>query len=557
MGSIDNYIGVPLLVAAGLGVLVFLFLLIMKLRNTAKVSFTFYIVTGIVVACSVFSFFDQHFIYFVFAVILAEFITLPYLVIKAFDNPEKREKKKAEKRIAEQNAAIENSDVVKKVIAELETKNQKLLEVNKTLVSHVSTFFSRDNSMENFLDYCNKMITEKVSADGCVILIADDYDNTLAVKSLMGSFPPPYKLPDDLPHKPLRVETNLRFAQFPFTENIFGNIYTEGQPVLIADSIKDPRVYQNGPEEFLKCGSYIFAPIKPQDKVLGLIGLARVADNPKFTKDEFDTAVIIADAISTAITPLYSFLAYAEHTELSKDGTIASKYQKDLLPAKLPVIPNVSIGCFSNAVEGVCGDYYDVIASRKDRISFVMSDVAGKGMNALVVMIMIRAILRLTVNTEQSAATILSWANRGICIDSAKIDHFASVALINFDSTKNTAQISTCGNNPVFHFSAATGEFKQLTVSSEPMGVEKNTVYSDIDVSLSAGDILVTCTDGLLESLNENGVQYSSENLKKVIMKNKGVNAKDISSRVKDDLKKYCGSAQQYDDQSILVIKIQ
>ena len=557
MGSIDNYIGVPLLVAAGLGVLVFLFLLIMKLRNTAKVSFTFYIVTGIVVACSVFSFFDQHFIYFVFAVILAEFITLPYLVIKAFDNPEKREKKKAEKRIAEQNAAIENSDVVKKVIAELETKNQKLLEVNKTLVSHVSTFFSRDNSMENFLDYCNKMITEKVSADGCVILIADDYDNTLAVKSLMGSFPPPYKLPDDLPHKPLRVETNLRFAQFPFTENIFGNIYTEGQPVLIADSIKDPRVYQNGPEEFLKCGSYIFAPIKPQDKVLGLIGLARVADNPKFTKDEFDTAVIIADAISTAITPLYSFLAYAEHTELSKDGTIASKYQKDLLPAKLPVIPNVSIGCFSNAVEGVCGDYYDVIASRKDRISFVMSDVAGKGMNALVVMIMIRAILRLTVNTEQSAATILSWANRGICIDSAKIDHFASVALINFDSTKNTAQISTCGNNPVFHFSAATGEFKQLTVSSEPMGVEKNTVYSDIDVSLSAGDILVTCTDGLLESLNENGVQYTSENLKKVIVKNKGAGAKDISNRVKDDLKKYCGNAQQYDDQSILVIKIQ
>ena len=252
MGSIDNYIGVPLLVAAGLGVLVFLFLLIMKLRNTAKVSFTFFIVTGILVACSVFSFFDKHFIYFVFAVILAEFITLPYLVIKAFDNPELREKKKAEKKLAEQNAAIENSDFVKNVIAELEAKNKRLLEVNKTLVSQVSTFFSRDNSMENFLDYCNKMITEKIGADGCVILIGDDYDNTLAVKSLMGSFPPPYKLPDDLPHKPLRVETNLRFAQFPLQDNIFGTIFTQGEPYLIKDPIKDPLVYQNGPEEFLK-----------------------------------------------------------------------------------------------------------------------------------------------------------------------------------------------------------------------------------------------------------------------------------------------------------------
>ncbi len=557
MGSIDNYISVPLLVAAGLGLLLFLFLLITKLRNTAKISFTFFIVTGILVACAVFTFFDQHFIYFVFAVILAEFITLPYLVIKAFDDPVAREKKKAEKKLAEQNAAIENSDVVKNVIAELEAKNKRLLEVNKNLVSQVSMFFSRDKSMENFLDYCNKMVTEKVSADGCVILIGDDYDNTLAVKSLMGSFPPPYKLPDDLPHKPLRVETNLRFAQFPLTDNIFGGIFTEGEPVLITDSIKDPRVYQNGPEEFLKCGSYIFAPIKQQDKMLGLLGLARLPENEKFNKDDFDTAVILADAISTAITPLYSFLAYAEHAELSKDGIIASKYQKDLLPSKLPVIPNVSIGCFSNIIEGVCGDYYDVIASRKDRISFILSDVAGKGMNSLVVMIMIRAILRLTVNTEQSAATILSWANRGICIDSSKIDHFASVVLINFDSTKNKAQIATCGNNPVFRFSAADNEFKQLTSPSEPMGVEKNSVYSDIDVTLSSGDILVTCTDGLLESLNENGVQYASENLKKVILKNKGANAKDISNRVKDDLKNYCGNAQQYDDQSILVIKIQ
>ena len=89
------------------------------------------------------------------------------------------------------------------------------------------------------------------------------------------------------------------------------------------------------------------------------------------------------------------------------------------------------------------------------------------------------------------------------------------------------------------------------------MGVEKNSVYTDIDLSLSNGDILVTCTDGLLESLNENGVQYSIENLKKVIVKNASVAAKDISNRVKDDLKKYCGTAQQYDDQSLLVIKIQ
>ena len=89
------------------------------------------------------------------------------------------------------------------------------------------------------------------------------------------------------------------------------------------------------------------------------------------------------------------------------------------------------------------------------------------------------------------------------------------------------------------------------------MGVEKDTQFHDIDVKLNSGDIIVTCTDGLLESLNENGVQYAVENLSKVVIRNSQQNAKDISARVKDDLKRYCGSTQQYDDQSILVIKIQ
>ena len=52
--------------------------------------------------------------------------------------------------------------------------------------------------MESFLEYCNKLISERVGADGCVILLADDYDNTLAVKSLTGSFPPPYNDPSKI-----------------------------------------------------------------------------------------------------------------------------------------------------------------------------------------------------------------------------------------------------------------------------------------------------------------------------------------------------------------------
>ena len=555
--TIDSFISLPLLISAGAAALVFLFLLFIRLRKKAKISYIFFVVAAIIIVGSLYCYYTEYYIYYVFAIIIAQGITLPYLIIKTFDNPQKREEKKAAKKAAEIAASRDADMVSKQVVAEIEEKHQRLLDVNKDLISKLSSFFSSDNSMENYLEYCNDLIAQRVSADGCIILMADDYDNTLAVKSFKGSFPPPYKLPDDLPHKPIRVETNLRFAQFQPEGNIFGEIFTSGEPAFIPDSIRDPRIFQNGPEEFLRCGGYIFAPIKQPEGVVGLIGLARLPDKEKFTKQDFDTVVILADAISTTMKPLYSFLAYAEHTELNKGGSIASKYQKDLLPAKLPVISGITIGCFSNPMENVCGDYYDIIVSRKDRISFIMADVAGKGMNSLIVMIMIRAILRLAVNTAQSAATILSWANRGICIETSKIDHFASVALINYDATNKEVDIATCGNNPVFIYKAADKSIKQISEPTEPMGVAKETEYTNQTFKLESGDIVATCTDGLIESLNENGVQYSVENLKKAIVKNCNANAKDITSRVKDDLKKYCSTAQQYDDQSLLVIKIQ
>ena len=333
MFTIDSFINVPLYIAAGVSALLLILLLIIKLRSKAKISLTFLISAGIMILGTIYSTFKGYYSYVVFTIILSEVVLLPYLIIKAFVNPQKLEEKKAAKKAAEISASRDNDMVNRAVIQQIEEKNQRYIELNRDLIAKLSTFFTNNNSMENFLEYCNDLFTDKIKADGCIFLIADDYDNTLAVKSFKGAFPPPYKLPEDLPHKPIRVETNLRFAQFSLQDNIFGQIFTEGQPVLITDSVKDPRVYQNGPEEFLRCGSYIFAPIKQVESVVGLVALARKPDNEKFTKDDFDNAIMLAEAVSTAIKPLYSFLDYAEHTELNKGGSIASKYQKDMLPA--------------------------------------------------------------------------------------------------------------------------------------------------------------------------------------------------------------------------------
>ena len=94
-------------------------------------------------------------------------------------------------------------------------------------------------------------------------------------------------------------------------------------------------------------------------------------------------------------------------------------------------------------------------------------------------------------------------------------------------------------------------------METEPIGVAKDTEYKNIDIPVSEGDILLTCTDGLLECLNEDGVQYSLDSLYGVIKLNAKLDGKVIANKIKEHIKRFCGNAQQYDDQSLLVVKIQ
>ena len=295
--------------------------------------------------------------------------------------------------------------------------------------------------------------------------------------------------------------------------------------------------------------------MKINDAVIGVIALARTHEKSVFTEENLKSAVMLADFATTSIKTVMSVNEIMEHNNLIKEAQIATNIQQILHPSKLPVLPGIQLGTIWNPEEGVCGDYYDVIVSRKDRISFVMSDVAGKGINSVIVMSMLRAMLRLVVNTKKSAGTILEWVNHGISAESFSTDHFASCALINYDPTKKVAEIATGGTTPVFYYDSGMNTIEQISTASEPIGVDKESSYKDILQDIKTGDILVTYTDGLVEALNEQGQQYPKESLLKIVSLNASKSGKDIANLVKADIKKYIGNSSQHDDQSLLVIK--
>ena len=562
----DDLAFIPLFIAGAVFVVLFFLLLKARRKSSGRVSLIVVLADVIAALGCLYSAFSQvaqmesPLICFAVALALAAVVLLPYCITLCTFEPRKIDKlvphsvnAAEEKSYAE--AATQVQQMKQGKAFDVSEEDSHALKISYSFAAKASDAFSSEDGVSLLLDFVNKTVRDEVKADGGALLMVDDFEDVIAVRSFDGDFPPPYKLPADLPHKPMRVATNFKFASFPLRENIFGEIATAGRPELIDKPLNDARIFQNGPEEFLECGSYLMIPLKIEDSVIGLAAFARKKSSPVFTANDLKTATTIMDFATASIKSVVSVKDVLEHNELLKEAALASKVQQTLHPTKLPVLPSVQIGAVWNPCEGVCGDYYDVIAARKDRITFVMSDIAGKGMNSAVVMAMFHALLRLVVNTKQSAQTILEWVNHGIAGESFSTDHFASCALVNYDPTQRKVEVSTAGGTPVYYYSKASREIKLLSKDSEPIGVDKDSVYENVLQDVESGDILLTYTDGLIEALNAAGAQYPKENLLKIVSTNAGASAKDIANLAKSDIKKFSGSGVQHDDQSLLVIK--
>ncbi len=558
----DTYAYIPLFAVSVISAVLFLLFISIRKKNTARISFIAFFATLIVIAGSIYSAVrliigaKNAFLIFGTVMALAILVIIPYGIMLCTFEPQKFIKlvphsvnEAAEEALKKQQEEERNMQLKEK------GSDSKILQLSYEFSEYAASVYAAKDGINDLLTFINKGICKEIGADGGAILMIDDFEDVITVKSFEGDFPPPYKLPSDIPHKPIRVATNFKFASFPLRDNIFGEIATSGKAELITSPEGDSRIFQNEPEDFLKCGTYIFAPLKMHDNVIGVLAFATAYGKQAFTEEKLEFVNALSNFASAAIKSVITVKETMEHNDLEKEAQLATNIQSMFHPTKLPVVQGIEMGTIWNQEEGVCGDYYDVIVSRKDRVSFVMSDVAGKGMNSVVIMTMLRAMIRLVVNTKKTAGTILEWVNHGISAENFSTDHFASCALINYDPTKRQVEIATGGSIPVYYFDSQEAKFTCLSTPTEPIGVDKESKYKDILQDIKTGDMLITYTDGLIEALNDQGQQYSIDSLFSVVSKNSRLKGKDIANLVKSDIKKFIGNVCLHDDQSLLLIK--
>jgi sigma-B regulation protein RsbU (phosphoserine phosphatase) len=409
--------------------------------------------------------------------------------------------------------------------------------------------------VEDVLRNMLQAVVNEVRASGGIVFLVDEFDDVINVKSYFGKFPPPFQLPDNLPKKPTRVESYMKHLQLKVGETLFGQAAQSGQPLFIADAANDPSIFINGIDESLALSSLIVVPLMLEDKIIGVLGVSKNKKGDFFSEIDFDRVKMMANFGTLAVNNVFSFLEASEKSDIEREAAMAAEIQKTLMLKKLPDYGTVSFGSFTSSARGVCGDYFDILQVRKNRVIVAIADVAGKGVAASLVMVMIRSILHLVANSDKSISTVLSWINRGIT-GKIDMDHYATMALLDIDISNGRVTYTNANQQPVVVYRSETDALETVEIKSIPIGVERQTSYEQRELSLKDGDVVVLYTDGIVEAMNEQGKQYGRKNLGTIIHKYHGLPAKEIANKIKGDLQAFVGQSRQHDDQTALVLKV-
>jgi sigma-B regulation protein RsbU (phosphoserine phosphatase) len=420
----------------------------------------------------------------------------------------------------------------------------------------IGNAISEKLEMDQVLAFVVKSAVKATGADGGAIFLVDEFDDVLRVKAVEGDFPPPYQVPPKVKLKISNLANYFQSTPLSLRDTIVGECALSRQGIYIRDTRDDQRMAQNAQLDQIYIASIILVPLMQGKKVFGVLAVVSRRGNYLFTDDHFGQIKTFADYTSLTINSLFTYLQLLEKQEMEKEVGIAAEIQGQLLPSHLPHVSSISLAAYSLPAKGVSGDYYDVINIRKGQILCAVCDVAGKGIPASLVMVMIRTIIHLVAHQAgMTVDRILDVVNWGIA-GKVSLDRFATAALLSYDFESHTLEYSNAAHHPLLIYRASTQSFETLDTEGIPIGLEKKTRYSRIHTVLHPHDIVVLYTDGIIEAMDDRGNQYSLESLEKVIAAHPGESPERIKQAIIEDMNAFVGKAKQHDDQTFLLVKV-
>ncbi|MEU1119996.1 MULTISPECIES: SpoIIE family protein phosphatase [unclassified Streptomyces] len=270
--------------------------------------------------------------------------------------------------------------------------------------------------------------------------------------------------------------------------------------------------------------SWAFLPLTVAGRTMGT-WMAAFTYPVSFTPDERSVLTTVARMLAQAL----SRAGVAESERELTEGL-----QRSMLPMLGPRIPGMSVAARYVPTGGglqVGGDWYDMIPLPSGRIAFVIGDVQGHDVRAAGLMGQLRIALRAYASEGHRPDAVLSRATRFLSGITESISYgstgsgasgsgsagsgvsgsgageatqydprFATCLYVEADPATGVLEIARAGHpEPAIRMADGT-VLQRPTAGGLPLGIDPDADYPTTRLVLEAGETMLICTDGLIET---------------------------------------------------------
>jgi sigma-B regulation protein RsbU (phosphoserine phosphatase) len=321
--------------------------------------------------------------------------------------------------------------------------------------------------------------------------------------------------------------------------------------------IKEISFVTSSPHERLK-NFDIIIPVITQDTPLAFVLIGDIdeeAEGISPTIKHLHFIQTISNVIIVAIENIRLQKESLRQEAIRKELELASRMQSMLIPKNTTIPQNsqIHITAFYHPHFSVGGDYYDCIELNKNEFGFCIADVSGKGISAAILMSNFQANLRALFSDEITLRQLVTTLNKRV-MASAKGEKFITLFIGKYIVSRRELQYINAGHNPPLLYEEGKKKLSMLKKGCVGMGMLDEIPGIEMgEITVQEPTKMFCYTDGLVEILDESGIEFGTEKIEKHI-----TNTHSIHENINDIIESHdilAGNTAIFDDISILGIE--
>ena len=248
----------------------------------------------------------------------------------------------------------------------------------------------------------------------------------------------------------------------------------------------------------------------------------------------------------------------AEKEKNRTELLLATKIQQDALPGDFPAYPDdhrFDIYGSMTPAKAVGGDFYDFFLIDKDHLGLVIADVSDKGIPAALFMMVSKILIQNFATMGASPAEVLEKANHMVA-EHNRSSMFVTVWFGILTLTTGHVTAANAGHEyPVIQNTEGKFEFMK-DKHGLAVGAMDGVRYREYEFTLGKGEILFLYTDGLPEASDKDQNFFGMERILEVLNQEPDADPEKLLKRMKASVDAFVGEAPQFDDLTMMAVKM-